>query len=209
MPPGTTSGVYPVWPDRSQEPVQAFCQEDSEGGEMWTVFQRRDDIQPRQDFYLGWEAYKRGFGNLTREFWWGLEHLHKLTAEADRLYQLRVDLEAFDGAKRHALYSTFRVSTEEEHYRLTVSGYSGDAGDGLRSINNSRFSTRDRDNDGWYRDSCAEWCQGPWWYRRDCSLSSLNGRYLADGRQDETGIWWWMWREWESLRKTVMMLRPA
>ena len=66
--PGTTKGVHPIWPDPS-EPPPALCQQDTDGGERLTVFQRRDDIQPHQDFYLGWDGYVK----------------KTLTAERDRL----------------------------------------------------------------------------------------------------------------------------
>ena len=31
------------------------------------------------DFYLGWEDYKYGFGDLHGNFWWGLEKLHQVS----------------------------------------------------------------------------------------------------------------------------------
>ncbi len=43
-------------------------------------------------------------------------------------YELRVDLEDFDGVKRYAEYSTFNISSEADNYRLTAIGYTGDAG---------------------------------------------------------------------------------
>ena len=76
LPAGATTGIHLLRPglDHSQSIVEAYCDMDTAGG-RWTVFQRRDDIQPRQDFYLGWSDYKQGFGNLTGEFWWGLEYI--------------------------------------------------------------------------------------------------------------------------------------
>ena len=206
--PGTSSGVYSVWPDQSLSPVQAFCQVDIDGGKMWTVFQRRGDIQPRQNFFLGWDDYKQGFGNLTGEFWWGLEYLSQLTSDQRRSYDLRIDLEAFDGAKRYASYGNFRISSEERGYVLRVSGYTGDAGNSLWFRGLWRFSTRDRNNDGLSDVSCAEQHQGAWWYS-SCGFANLNGRYLEDGRVDATGIYWYKWRLDQSLKKTEMKIRPA
>ena len=210
LPWGANSSVYSVWPDRSQGPVQVFCQEDIDGGKMWTVFQRRDDLQPRQDFSLGWDPYKKGFGSLTGEFWLGLEDLYKLTATQNRLYELRIDLEAFDGAKRHASYSRFRVSNEEDGYRLHVSGYTGDAGDALSGSDRMRFSTRDRDNDLWAENSCAVQLQGAWWYGGGrCSPGRLNGVYLERGDVHRSGILWETWKRSESLKKVQMKIRTV
>jgi len=44
------------------------------------------------------------------------------------VYELRVDLEDFEGNSAYAKYSTFRVADEVEDYKLTVDGYSGTAG---------------------------------------------------------------------------------
>ena len=41
------------------------------------LFQRRQDGS--EDFYRGWDDYVREFGNLTGEFWLGLEKIHRLT----------------------------------------------------------------------------------------------------------------------------------
>ncbi|KAF0287966.1 Voltage-dependent T-type calcium channel subunit alpha-1H [Amphibalanus amphitrite] len=185
----------------------AYCDMDTAGGN-WTVIQRRDDIKPHQDFYLGWTDYKEGFGNVTKEFWWGLEHLFQLTSSGRR-YELRVGLEAFDGIRRYAVYQGFSVSSEVDGYKLSVSDYSGTAGDGLMLSVNVKFSTRDRDQDVDSEYHCAQYYQGAWWYGEGCGWSSLNGRYRDGGIRNPTGIWWWEWRLDESLKKTEMKIRPT
>ena len=207
--PVLTSGVYSLWPEFSQTPVQVFCQKDTDGGKMWTVFQRRSDIQPRQDFFLGWDDYKEGFGDLAGEFWLGLEYLARLTANQNRSVELRIDLEDFDGVKTYAIYQDLRISSEEEGYKLLkLSQYTGNASDSLGYNVNEKFSTRDRDNDS-HRGSCAQSFQGAWWYPGGCGESSLNGRYLEDGAEDFTGIYWAMWRDgYRSLKKSEMKVRP-
>ena len=101
-----------------------FCDMETDGG-GWTVFQRR--VDGSVNFYLGWDDYKKGFGNLSGEFWLGNDNIHCLTSSAPQV--LRVDMEDFESNKRFAKYSTFSVASEQTGYQLSVAGYSGSAGD--------------------------------------------------------------------------------
>jgi len=92
----------------------------------WTVFQRREDGSV--DFYLYWTDYQQGFGNLSGEFWLGLDKIHRLTSTTT---QLRVDMQDFEGNSAYAQYSNFSVGDSVSKYTLSVSGYSGTAGDSL------------------------------------------------------------------------------
>ena len=121
-----SSGVYTINPDGSK-PIQVLCDMTTDGG-GWTVFQRR--LDGSVDFYLGWESYKNGFGDLNGEFWLGNYNLHRLTAADD--VRLRVDLEDFDGNVTYAEYRTFKVADEGDKYRLLIGGYSGTAGDSMK-----------------------------------------------------------------------------
>ncbi len=69
----------------------------------WTVFQHRYDGSV--DFYRAWKDYKQGFGNLRREFWLGLEKLHRITYSQKS--KLRINLEDFAGNKKFAEYNFF------------------------------------------------------------------------------------------------------
>ena len=119
----TSSGVYTSNPDGGK-PMKVLCDMATDGG-GWTVFQKR--LDGSVDFFLGWESYKNGFGNLCGEFWLGNNNLHRLTAADD--VTLRVDLEDFEGDIRYAEYATFKVADEADKYRLLIGGYSGTAGD--------------------------------------------------------------------------------
>ena len=97
-----------------------FCDQTTVG-EGWLVFQKR--LDGSVDFYRGWTEYKRGFGNLTGEFWLGLDKLHRLTSSGK--YKLRVDLEDFEGSTSYAEYDLFEVASETEKYKLSVGSYTG------------------------------------------------------------------------------------
>ncbi|KAF0288721.1 Angiopoietin-4 [Amphibalanus amphitrite] len=131
LPQGTTGGVYTIMVDL-QNPTPAYC--DMDDGEGWTVFQRRADILPRQDFYLDWQAYKWGLGSFAGEFWWGLHPLWQLTSQSDRTYELRVDLEDWDEQTAYATYQDFTIASEADNYRIAFTDYAGDAGDSLRKV---------------------------------------------------------------------------
>ena len=206
LPAGSTSGIYSVLPSSDYQPVQAYCDMNSAGG-GWTVIQRRDDIQPRQDFNLGWAEYKRGFGNLTGEFWWGLENMHQLTASNHTQYELRVELEAFDGDKAYAVYHGFGVSSEDDGYRLRGTYVTGSAGNGLKYAVGRKFTTHDRDQDRWSGVNCAQVHRGAWWYS-GCGYSNLNGRHGDSSTWYWYEIWWYEWRRRESLKKAEMKIRP-
>ncbi|XP_046736625.1 uncharacterized protein LOC124405626 isoform X2 [Diprion similis] len=190
--------------------LKVYCEQElADGG--WTVIQRRDDFgDSRENFNRDWADYKNGFGDPAREFWLGNENIYMLTNNED--YMLRVELEDFEGNKRYAQYSHFKIYSEGEYYKLEIDGYEGNAGDSLNDpwygSNNSPFSTYNRDND---RSSlnCASMLKGGWWWK-SCGRG-LNGLYLNDP-QDLTarqGIVWFRWRGWDyTLKKALMMIKP-
>ena len=147
---------------------------DGGGGGGWTVFQRR--MNGSLDFYLNWDEYARGFGNLNGEFWLGLSKIHRLTANTSHTTMLRVDLGDFDGNIAYANYGTFRVGDSISKYTLTVYGYNGTAGDSLGGHNQKPFTTKDQDNDDHSSYTCGRITRGAWWYHA-CYNSNLNAQY--------------------------------
>ena len=176
-------GVYTIDPGCGK-PFNVFCDMKNGG---WTVFQRRRDGS--EDFYRDWSDYVTGFGNLKRELWLGLDHIHCLTSAVPRT-ELRVDLADFAGNYKYAQYSFFSVGNSGTNYRLNIAGYTGTAGDSLTRHNGTQFSTKDRDNDQW-SGNCASSNdhQGAWWYK-DCTHSNLNGVYRS-GLNSWTGVYWY------------------
>ena len=174
---------------------------ETDGG-GWTVFQRR--MNGSVIFYRNWVDYERGFGDVSGEFWLGLGKIHRLTASTT---ELRVDLADFERNMRFAKYSTFSIGDSVSKFRLTVSGYSGTAGDSLSYHNSQAFSTRDQDNDGW-SGHCAQAHTGAWWYNA-CAHSNLNGvYYLGPNSPGWKGVAWYHWMgDSYSLKVTEMKVR--
>ncbi|KAL9982283.1 hypothetical protein ACROYT_G004309 [Oculina patagonica] len=199
----TSSGVYTIIPDGGK-PIQVLCDMTTDGG-GWTVFQKR--LDGSVDFYLGWESYKNGFGDLNGEFWLGNDNLHRLTAADDVM--LRVDLEDFDGNITYAEYTTFKVADEGDKYQLLIGGYSGTAGDSMTTRHSGmQFSTKDKDNDQ-YSGDCATKFKGAWWYI-NCHDSNLNGLYLSGSHSSHAnGVNWRHFRGlYYSLKRTEMKVKP-
>nr|XP_034976199.1 veficolin-1-like isoform X1 [Zootoca vivipara] len=199
----TLSGWYTVFPT-AKKALAVFCDMETDGG-GWLVFQRRQDGSV--DFYRGWESYKRGFGNRASEFWLGNDNIHFLTSSGT--HQLRIDAEDFAKVKTFALYTNFKVLSENDNYTLTLGSYSsGDMGDSLSVHDNMPFSTRDKDNDN-SASSCAEVYTGAWWYG-DCHHSNLNGLYLKGEHSSyANGINWAAGKGYHYSYKYVdMKIRP-
>ncbi|XP_078492833.1 ficolin-2-like [Ciona intestinalis] len=182
--------------------MEVYCDQTTDNG-GWLVFQRRTDGS--ENFYRTWAEYQEKFGNLSNEFWLGLENLHALTSNGS--YELRVELEDCENDRRYAKYSSFAIGSGEQQYRLTVSGYSGNAGDSLSFHNGNSFSTFDSDHDTW-GGNCAVDFHGAWWYR-GCSFSNLNGEYLNCQTDSYRSASWYHFRGYYySLKFIEMKFRP-
>ena len=89
---------------------------------------------------------------------------------------LRVEVFLRSGRWMSAEYDLFSVSSESEHYRIQVSGHSGDLEDvfnskSLNQVHNGMaFSTYDQDHDRSSGSNCAEMKKGGFWYN-SCSYS--------------------------------------
>uniref|UniRef100_A0A6P4DYU4 Angiopoietin-related protein 1-like n=1 Tax=Drosophila rhopaloa TaxID=1041015 RepID=A0A6P4DYU4_DRORH len=193
------NGIYQI-KLRGLEPFKVPCATSPPG---WTVIQRR--IDGSEDFNRTWNDYKSGFGNVTGEFFIGLEKLHRMT-EA-RPHELYIKLGMLNGSTGYAQYDDFKIGSEEEWYELKNLGiYSGEAGDALEYNKNQRFNTIDRSYDPAYQ--CA-YQFGAWWHKA-CSYSKLNAKYYKDGKGYD-GIQWGPFQhdDWSiSLTFVEMMIRP-
>ena len=158
---------------------------ETDGG-GWTVFQRRMDGSV--NFYLNWDDYVHGFGNLSEEHWLGLSKLHRL-AIVSRL--LRVDMKGKDDVYRYATYSSFYIGDPSTDYTLHISGFSTRESSGVQDAlayhNGCKFTTKDNDNDKHPSINCAVSKFGAWWYN-GYHKSNLNGHYGAAISSDD--VYW-------------------
>lgn len=201
-----TTRVYRVQPVGSQS-FEVFCRMTDEGG--WTVIQRRMDGSV--DFDRLWQAYKDGFGNLTGEFWLGLEKLYTIVRQGS--YLLRIELEDWENHTEYTEYP-FSLGSEATDYTITLKNpVSGNLKNAISESSGLRFSTRDQDHDLQFNMNCAKHLTGGWWFTT-CGQANLNGKYFASKpqqrRERKRGIFWKSWRgRTYPLKTTTMMIRPV
>ncbi|VDI32418.1 Hypothetical predicted protein, partial [Mytilus galloprovincialis] len=161
--------------DKIQNLVSNIKCNPHEEGE-WTVIQRRYDGSV--EFNRNWKDYENGFGDKHGEFWLGNKNIAQLTSEGN--HELRIDVEDWDGNKRYAVYKSFSIGDASTKYRLSISNYSGNAGDGMSQFNGMKFTTYDEDNDK-YSDNCASHFKGGWWYNNCWGSDATNGGAILNG----------------------------
>lgn len=196
-----SSGVYTIFPPfHHPGGLRVYCDMDTDGG-GWLVFQNRFDGS--EDFYRGWVDYLYGFGDLSGEFWLGLEEVHQLTKHGN--YDMRIDLTDFENETAHQVYSSFYI-TGGPDYALDFEISFGTAGQALLK---RKFTTKDMDQDTWETDNCAERYKGAWWHNQ-CHNANLNGMYLSgETEQFATGMVWAPWKGYRySLKTSQMKFRP-
>lgn len=205
------SGVYKIWPMNRLiygTSIDVYCDMETAGG-GWTVFQRRGDFKrPKDYFYKDWKSYKEGFGDIEEDFWLGNDNIFALTNQ--KLYSARFDMKSVEGIFSYAQYDKFWIDDENQQYTLHIADYSGDAGDSMiKDHDNSKFSTKDRENDIQPAQFCAQLYKGGWWYG-GCHQANLNGMYLKGKHSSfADGINWNTWKGYhESLEWTEIKIRP-
>ncbi|XP_051548872.1 uncharacterized protein LOC127437759 [Myxocyprinus asiaticus] len=212
------NGVHRVTPRSKNSTFHVFCDMGTSGG-GWTLLQHHFDGST--SFNRTWDEYKRGFGELTGEFWLGNDKIHWLTETKNM--SLRIELEDFKGIKEYAHYNHFYVANESQQYRLSIGGYSGTAGNAMqfsKEYNHDQklFSTPDRDNDQYPSGNCGAYYSSGWWFDA-CMSANLNGKYYhTEYKGVRNGIFWGTWinitmeyypTNYRNSFKTVrMMIRP-
>ncbi|XP_076081210.1 uncharacterized protein LOC143052132 [Mytilus galloprovincialis] len=195
---GSHDGVYTIYPGGGDMAVTVYCI--MRQAKKWTVIQRR--VNGSVDFYRTWHEYKKGFGSVYGEYWLGNDNINIISTNG--FHELSIYMEQ-SNLHRMANYSNFIVDNERNKYRLTVTGYSGDAGDSMNPVddreksNGQPFTTKDRDNDD-NSNNCAVSHRSAWWYA-NCFGSELNRPYSGSAGT----MYWVTWRS--DISKSIVMIR--
>jgi len=147
--------------------------------------QRRMDGS--ENFYRPWTDYIQGFGDLSGEFWLGLDRIHRLTRDGAQIF---FNMTTWEGTHEYAHYQVFTVHGAATAYRMNVDafGYSGSIKELLSYQDNIKFSTFDRDNDVTSSNCVTNLNGGGWWYKDCYRLGNVNGVY---GKREQGGIGYW------------------
>ena len=128
--------------------------------------------------------------------------------------QLYISLVDKANAIFYVKYNNFAVFSENEKYKLHVSGHMyGTAGDSLAYHNNMKFTTKDQDNDKHPSANCAVAVNsiGGWWYNYclEAQLSStFKDTYDAKRHAYTPGpVWKKVHNNVDPLKSAIMMFR--
>lgn len=157
---------------RNQSYIRVWCDMNGPNG-GWILLQQRSNAI--FNFYRDWASYEKGFGEPSLGgFWLGNKDMHAISSE--RKYSLRFELPYFLSDQNQFMfleYEYFQVSSPSTSYTIRTGKYKGNIPNIFYDINNSAFSTWDRDNDK-SRRACAIVNGGAWWYGDDCYVTDPN-----------------------------------
>ena len=168
----------------------------AEQEDRWIIIQRRVDAS--LSFERNWNEYVAGFGEVDGNFWLGLEAIHNLTMACPM--RLQIDVVPFNIPAVSIPYPQFQVGDAASQYLLTVTSNTPGRDTLYNSLNfhsGSKFSTYDRDNDGYHGGDCASDHRAGWWFSA-CHRLNLNGVYGSTMR---------MYYLSESIRTVTMKIR--
>ncbi|ALC39011.1 maker454 [Drosophila busckii] len=136
----------------------------------WTVVLRR--VNGKENFGRNWLQYREGFGDLSSNFFIGLDKLHLLTQSQP--HELYIYMQNLQNETSYARYDNFLIGNEDQLYEIrSLSAFRGNATDALKQHRYMKFSTFDADHD-LSSDNCAHANLSGWWFR-NCYHCNLNG----------------------------------
>ncbi|CAH1792728.1 unnamed protein product [Owenia fusiformis] len=126
---------------------------------QWLVVAHRFDGSI--DFNRTWNEYKAGFGNISGEFFIGLQALFRLTLR--NTFMVRFEMINNSGIMIYLENDGFTISDEHDRFRFSVHDFLENRRNGsFAYMPNTRFSTWDNDNN--HDISCVQQTGGPFWH---------------------------------------------
>ncbi|CAH1792723.1 unnamed protein product [Owenia fusiformis] len=126
---------------------------------QWLVVAHRFDGSI--DFNRTWNEYKAGFGNISGEFFIGLQALFRLTLR--NTFMVRFEMINNSGIMIYLENDGFTISDEHDRFRFSVHDFWENRRNGsFAYMPNTRFSTWDNDNN--HDISCVQQTGGPFWH---------------------------------------------
>ena len=120
-------------------PFPVFCTIDK-----FIVVQRR-----RAPFHLPFNRtrndYKNGFGEVSGEFWLGLEKLYRITNQPYLKYSIRLEMKLTSGVLHYLEYNDFYIGDEKERYKIANIGTATAKTVSYYIYKGHTFFTRDKD----------------------------------------------------------------
>ena len=165
------TGVYKIRKEQFNT-ADVYCDMDTDDG-GWIVIQRNKKSS-EQSFNQHFKSYEIGFGNLTKDFWYGLKGINCLTQTGQ--WEMRLDILDNDKKKSFFHYNNFKVGTAEEGYPLMIGGYTQRGTDYFAALNGRKFSAPNtgKDNDQVSSSHCAAIQKAGWWYYNTCNVPNIN-----------------------------------
>ena len=208
--PNAGSGVYKIYPVGLTLPISVYCEMAiNDGG--WTVLQKH--YSNEVSFTRTNTEFINGFGDLSGNFWLGLEYMHILTdfATTKLVYDAMFVFEDRYGEKKEQIYYDFRIGDSASKYSIS---YDNDetngpnvAGDGLWNgalfyptlTTDSTFVCLTNQPNGWWFPS-----NSTQYYH--CGGSNLNNPVGTNSYGQ--GMYWEPWKgKYESLKSSTIMIR--
>lgn len=154
----------------------AFCDMETDGGGWTTIIRRTwSSLTFNRPYY----EYEEGFGELEKDFWYGLRAMRDITTRTP--YEMRFDM--FDVVNdtvsaSHAFYSSFRV--EGENYTLHLGSFSGSDEilvNNLIQFDGQQFyAKREKQDQGLEATECIDRFKAGWWYVIDTTCTAPEGQ---------------------------------
>ncbi|CAL4127777.1 unnamed protein product, partial [Meganyctiphanes norvegica] len=204
---GRQDGVYkifPIW--NNTQSVDVWCEFDVGSEVGWTIILARMPTVYQKLKNLSKECWQKLMENFhsAKEFLMPFQYLFLVPYGNMYSKSLLRILRIWALTTQRTKFYDFSIGDEESGFKLSVGGYSGDAGDAMANHNGMQFTTKDKDNDK-YGNNCAIRYEGGFWHKA-CYHTHPFGPLRKKG--DGEGMRWNKWLSAVNLKKIIFKISP-